>query len=139
MNKFDTIFNAAAQAADINWIFSYDNADRNLKIDGEIFDYPCIIRMFREPVQPLFDSRENVERGLSLYIVHVGFEDATSEEINEHLDEIMAKFVLWREAMRRAGVEITINGRPFPAWELTDLDEYGYVYDLTAKYSTCQS
>lgn len=137
MTKFDEIFDNATTTANIDWVFVYSNADRNISVDSKVYDYPCIFRAFRETVNPLFDNRQNVEREMMLYIVHVGFADETAEQLNENLQEIMDKFIIWREAMRRAGVEVTINGRPFPNWEQTDLDEYGYVFNLTVKYSLC--
>lgn len=139
MTQFDEIFHSAATQADLSWVFVYDDADRNLKVDGEITDYPCILRLFRESVLPLFDAQEGVQRSMSLYIAHTGFEADTSEQINENLEDIIRAFIVWREAMRRAGVEVSINGNPYPSWELADMDVYGYVFDLTVKYSICQS
>lgn len=139
MTNFDTIFNAAAKAAGLSWVFVYENTDRTLKVDSEVRDYPCILRSFRETVQPLFNVRQQWERTMNLYIIHAGFRNDTAEEINEHLEEIMSAFVVWREYMRRDGIEVTISGRPFPNWEQTNLDEYGYVFDLTCKYTVCPS
>ena len=139
MNVIDTIFDRACQTANLTWNFVYDDANRSLKVDGEVMQYPCALRLFRESVLPLFDQQQRVERSMNMYIVHAGFDSDTSEKINENLDEIMSAFVVWRDAMRRSGVEVVINGRPFPAWELTDLDEYGYIFDLTLKYSLCLS
>lgn len=139
MTNFDNIFNDACNAAGLSWLFIYDNKDRNLNVDGEMTDVPCVLRWFREEVLPLFDQLQRVERTMLLYIVHVGFESTTSEDINENLEEVMNKFIVWREYMKRAGVEVTVNGRPFPQWEQTDYDEYGFVFNLTVKYSICQS
>ena len=139
MTNFDTIFNAAAEAAGLSWVFVYENTDRTLKVDSEVRDYPCILRGFRETVQPLFNARQQWERTMNLYIIHAGFRNDTAEQINENLEEIMSAFIVWRESMRRSGVEVTLNSRPFPNWEQTNLDEYGYVFELTCKYTVCQS
>jgi hypothetical protein len=138
MTKFDTIFNDSAIGAGLSWVFMYDNADRSIRIDSEVTDYPCILRSFRESTVPLFDAQQRWEKQLLLYIVHTGFASDTSEQLNENLEEIMLKFIQWRELMRRAGVEVTINSKPFPQWEQTDDEEYGYIFDLTCKYSICQ-
>lgn len=138
MTNFDTIFDNACNAAGLSWLFIYDNKDRNLKVDGEMTDVPCVLRWFREEVLPLFDQLQRVERTMLLYIVHVGFESTSSEDINENLEDVMNKFIAFRDYMKRAGVEVAINGRPFPQWEQTDYDEYGLVFNLTVKYSICQ-
>lgn len=138
MTQLDTIFDNACTAAGLSWLFVYDTPDRNIKIDGDVTQYPCVLRLFRETVRPLFDQLQRVERSMSLYIVHAGFTIDTSEQLNINLDEIMNAFIIWRESMRRAGVEVIINGAPFPTWEVTDMDEYGYTFDLTLRYSICQ-
>lgn len=139
MTNFDTIFDNACKHSGLSWLFVYDNKDRNIKIDGELTDLPCVLRWFREETLPLFDQLQRVERTMLLYIVHVGFDSTTSEDINENLESVMNQFTKWRNYMKRSGVEVTINGRPFPQWEQTDADEYGLVFNLTVKYSICQS
>lgn len=139
MTNFDTIFDNACKQSGLSWLFVYDNKDRNIKINGELTDLPCVLRWFREETLPLFDQLQRVERTMLLYIVHVGFDSTTSEDINENLDSVMNQFIQWRNYMKRSGVEVTINGRPFPQWEQTDEDEYGLVFNLTVKYSICQS
>jgi hypothetical protein len=138
MTQFDTIFNQAACDAGFSWTFVYSNSDRSMKIDRTITDYPCILRAFREETLPLRDPLERWEKQLNLYIIHTGFESDTSEQLNMNLEEIMRSFLVWLDTMERNGVDVTINGRPFPNWAQTDLDEYGYVFDLTCRYSVCQ-
>jgi hypothetical protein len=138
MTKLDTIFDTCASASGFSWIFVYENADRNVKVDRDIDVYPCILRAFNEPTVPLFDAQSRMEKEMSLYIIHKGFTQQTAEEININLEEIMTKFVAFRELLRRAGVEVIMNGRPFPNWERTNGDEYGYVFNLTIRYSICQ-
>jgi hypothetical protein len=139
MTTFDTIFEAAAKTAGLSWLFVFDNKDRNIKVDRAMETLPCILRSFNETLQPMFDPMQRVEREMSLYIIHVGFTKHTSEQLNINLEDIMTRFITFREAMRTAGVEVTITQKPFPNWEQTNYNEYGYVFNLRCKYSICQN
>ena len=140
MTTFDTIFDAACVYAGLDWCYVTDNADRNLQVDAANEVYPRIWRTMVEPLTPLFDSLERVERQLSLYIVEIGFNgDLTKTELVERLEDIMNRFILWRTYMRNNGIEVVITGQPFPNWEQTPLDEYGYVINLTCRYTICQN
>lgn len=137
MTKYDTIFNQAAITAGFSWNFVYDNADRSVQLDSTIECYPCILRSFQESVEPLFDEQQRVRRTMSLYIIHVGFTHVTAEEINVNIEDVLQKFIVFREHLRRSGVQVTFNGSPFPNWQRTDMDEYGLVINLTCVYSSC--
>jgi hypothetical protein len=138
MTTFDTLFDAAAEAAKISWAYVYNNADRNIRIDREIQKYPCIFRAFSEPLLPLFDTQQRVQRDMLLYFAHVGFQHFTAEEKAEHIEGLMNQFITFRESLRSVGVEVNLIGSPFIQWEQTNLDEYGIVFNLSVKYSICQ-
>jgi hypothetical protein len=138
MTDFDTKFNEAAEIAELSWVYVLSNQDRNTTIDSKQITYPCIFRSFSEPTKPLFDMLQRYERDMSLYIVAIGFQKATTEQISEDLEDIMARFVILREELRRRGIEIEFKETPFPNWEKTEIDEYGIVFNVTAKYTICQ-
>ena len=139
MTNFDTIFDTAARAVSLDWVYVYNNADRNIRISREVEKYPVIFRAFSEPLLPLFDAQERVQRDMMLYFAHVGFSQCTAEEMAEHIETLMNQFIAFRELLRNAGVEVNLQGSPFPQWEQTNLDEYGLVFNLSVKYSICQT
>lgn len=137
MTTFDTYFDLAAKEADLSWCFVYDNSSRNIEIDRKLNKFPVIFRSFSEPLQPNFNKRNSFDREMSLYICEVGFDNATSEVLSSNLELIMSKFIIFRNFLRRKGIELTFTQKPFPNWMQTNYKEYGYVFNLTANYSTC--
>lgn len=137
MTVFDTIFQECAFESGFSWSFVYGQKDKNIITDRNITDYPCILRTFNEPLQPLFDPQQRVSRDLNLYIIHLGFKKDSSEDINVNLESIMLNFVAFRELLRRKGIDVVLNSKPFPNWQTLDCDEYGYVFNLTCTYSLC--
>jgi len=137
MTTFDTIFQDCARKSGFSWVFAYGQKDKNIITDRNITDYPCILRTFNEPLQPLFDPQRRVSRDLSLYIIHIGFKQVSSEDINANLEQIMFSFMDFRNLLRSKGIECNLTQKPFPNWQNLDCDEYGYVFNITCTYSLC--
>ena len=136
MTAFDTILNNSAKAVGLNPYIIEDIPDRNAKANIN-FKFPAIWRNFNEPFQPLFDNNQLYEREMSLYFVHVGFDKFSKELINEHIQEMMYKYEIFKYLMQRAGIMLTFTSKPFPNWKQTNYNEFGIVFNLTATYSKC--
>lgn len=138
MTRFDTVFDTACQTAGLGWVSVYDTQDKQLKADKQISMYPCVLRSFSEPVTPLYDIQNRFIREMNLYIIHVGFTHKTPELINEDLEDIMTRFNLMRDYMRRHGCEIEFLTAPLPSWQqFGNVDEFGFVYSLKVTYKSC--
>lgn len=136
MTAFDKIFNDSAKAVGLDWFLVEDVPDRTTHAAKQ-YKFPCIWRDFNEPVQPLFDNGQRLERDLSLYFVQVGFSKLPKEKVNENIHDLMLKYIDFKDLMQRAGVELSFTSKPFPNWKQTNYDDYGLVINLTAKYSLC--
>lgn len=136
MNKFDTAFDKAAKAAGIDWAFALSIKDRNVRFNKKT-TYPCIWRTASEPTKPLFDAQDRMQKKLSLYFVHVGFSKITIERMNEHLDSLMEKFLLFRNSMRSDGYDVQFTQDPYPAWDATSYDEFGIIFNISVTYHQC--
>lgn len=136
MTALDTIFNNSAKAVGLAWFIVEDVPDRTQHASKQ-YKFPCIWRNFNESITPLFDNGQRVEREMSLYFVQIGFSKLTKETINENIEDLMTKYIAFKDLMNRAGVELSFNGKPFPNWKQTNYDEYGLVINLTARYSLC--
>jgi len=135
MTAFDKIFSDCAKQVGLAWFIVENNPDRNIKAATQ-YQFPCIWRNFNEPTQPLFDNHQRFEKEMSLYFVHVGFDKLTKEKINENLHDFLLKFVSFKDLMYRKGIELSFTSKPFPNWKVTNYDEYGIVFNVTAKYSS---
>lgn len=136
MTAFDTIFNDCANAVGLSWFIVENNPDRNIKASTQ-YNFPCIWRNFNEPTQPLFDNQQRFEKEMSLYFVQIGFDKRTKETINEHLHDFLLKYIAFKDLMQRKGIELSFTSKPFPNWKQTNYDDYGIVFNLTARYSLC--
>ena len=139
MTAFDRIFDESAKASGLSWIYLYGAKEANALIDRHEEKYPCIIRAFAEPLQPLFDAQSRVTRQLNLYIINTKFQDEESDVVTAGFEEIMTKFIAFREFLRRAGIQVEMTQTPFPNWQNFDCDEYGYIFNLNCTYSLCLS
>ena len=136
MTNFDTIFNQSAESAGLATFIVENMPDRATHAATQ-YKFPCIWRNFNETFQPLFDNQQRYEREMSLYFVHIGFSKLSKETINVNIESLMAQFLVFKDKMNRAGVELLLNGKPFPNWKQTNYDEYGIVFNLTARYTIC--
>ena len=134
MTIFDTIFNNACIEAGFTQYIVYSNKDRDIKTDRHVTSFPALFRQFTEELRPLFDEQQRYERNMVLYCAHVGFIKATPEDISVNLEDIMDKFVVFREYLRRHNIQVEFTNSPFPQWEVTKVDDYGYVFNLKLTY-----
>ena len=136
MTAFDTIFkNSCEQAGFGTYIFA-DNPDRATHAKY-ITKYPCAWRTLNEPLTPLYDNFNRVQRDLSVYFVELGFDKSTKEKINESIESMFDKFLVFRDLMQRSGIELTMNGAAQPSYMTTNFNEFGLIINLTAKYNLC--
>lgn len=136
MTAFDQIFSDCAKAVGLAWFIVENNPDRNIKAATQ-YQFPCIWRNFNEPTQPLFDNQQRFEKEMSLYFVHVGFDKLPKEKVNEYLHDFMLKYIDFKDLMQRKGIELSFTSKPFPNWMQTNYNDYGIVFNLTARYSLC--
>lgn len=136
MTQFDIIFDSCAKQSGLAW-YLVDKLPQAGVQGAKQYKYPCIWRNFNEQFQPLFNLTRQVEREMSLYFVEIGFTKKTKEMINEDFENLMTKYVSFRDLMYRRGIDLQFTQKPFPNWKQTDYDEYGIVFNLTAKYSEC--
>lgn len=138
MTVFDQIFNDCALQVGLSWYLVENNPDRSAQAQNN-YKFPCIWRNMNEPTQPLFDNFQRFEKELSLYFCEVGFTKLAKTTVNENTHNLMLKYIAFKDLMQRKGVELSFTSKPFPNWKQTNYDEYGIVFNLTAKYTVCQT
>lgn len=137
MTAFDTIFDACAKIAGFGWTYVYSNSERKTTVEDKSIVYPAIFRAFAEEIKPTFDMFKRRERRLSLYIVELGFNTVTAEELQINIENIMDRFEIFYNEMINRGIEIEFAQTPFVNWNVTEMDEYGIAIELNIKYSNC--
>lgn len=139
MTQFNTIFDECAKKSGLSWDFIFGDRDSNTIVNRNREEFPNIQRSFSEPLKPIFDQLGRVSREINLYILNLEFFDTNnniiSEDVGAGLDDIMLKFISFRNLMRRKGIEIELTRTPYPLWQQFDCNEYGYVFDFNAIYS----
>lgn len=137
MTQFDTIFSESAKSAVINWCI-VDSLTEQAQQTLKVKKYPCIWRnSTEEKTTPLFDNLDRVQKRMSLYFVELGFNKVTQESRNENMEALLERFLVFRDKMKRSGIEVELDGDPFPNWRQTNLEDYGIVFNITCKYKLC--
>jgi len=134
MTTFDTILNNACIEAGFQQIIVYSNKDRDIKTDRHATAFPVMFRAFSEHIQPLFDEQQRYERIMTLYCAHVGFTKATPDDISVNLEDLMDRFIVFREYLRDSKIQVAFTTAPFPQWEMTKADDYGLVFNVKMTY-----
>lgn len=136
MTAFDTIFKQSAESAGFGTYIFRSEPDRTTHAKY-MTKFPMAWRTINEPQTPLYDSFDRVQRDVSVYFVHVGFDRLTTEAVNEGLEDIITRFIEFRDLIQRAGIEVIQNNPAQPSFKTTNFDEFGFIINLTFKYALC--
>ena len=136
MTQFDTIFDSCAKQSGLAW-YLVDKLPQSGVQGAKQYKYPCIWRDFYEPTKPLFNLTKQIEKTMNMYFVEIGFSKKTKEIINEDFENIMNRYIVFRDLMKRRGIDLQFISIPLPNAKATDFDDYGITFNLTATYSQC--